>query len=144
MNRSSNLLRIGLPMLSLALVLVIAIVRVGSDDTGNGENDTNHENARLVEPVSIDSVDIRLAESFPVQAFVEVSGYLPDPCWEPMEPHIVHEGSRFDIEILAERDADEFCPQVIEDYDTSISLGPVDPGDYVVRVNSVEEQFRVD
>lgn len=96
-----------------------------------------------VSAVTIETVEVQLAESFPVQMFVEVSGYLPDPCWEPVEPVVEQDGQRFNIEIVAEREADQMCPQVIEPYEKTISFGAMDPGQYLVSVNGVEQAFAV-
>jgi hypothetical protein len=140
----SKLVRVGAPMLILVLVLIVAIARVGAGDASNddqGQQDSGDE--YRVEPVTIESVEVRIAESFPVQIFVEVTGYLPDPCWEPQEPSVEQDGNQFIIEIMAERKVDEVCPQVIENYEHTIALGSMDPGSYVVRVNEVEQAFEV-
>ena len=143
MSTSSNLLRLGGPIIVIALVLIVAIARVGADDSGDNDNSVDPDNEYLVEQVTIDAVDVRIAESYPVQVFVEVTGYVPDPCWEPREPVIEQDGNRFDVEIVAERKADEMCPQVIEDYKHNLALGSPDPGTYVINVNGVEQEFEV-
>ncbi|MEX2426443.1 MAG: hypothetical protein WD401_06730, partial [Thermomicrobiaceae bacterium] len=89
------------------------------------------------------SVNVLLAESFPVQVFIEVTGYLPDPCWKPQEPAIREDGARIEVEIVAERNANDMCAQAIEDYQNNIALGTMDPGKYVVSVNGTEQQFEV-
>jgi hypothetical protein len=144
MTGSSKLFRLGAPMLIGVLILAVAIARAGAgdpDDASNGDVDVDDE--YRVERVSIDSVDVRIAESYPVQIFVDVNGYLPDPCWNAMEPSVEQDGNRFEVEIVAERKADEMCPQVIEDYEYVIALGSPDPGDYVINVNGVEQAFEV-
>jgi hypothetical protein len=140
----SKLVRVGAPMLIVVLVLIVAIARVGAGDASNDDqrqSDTGDE--YRVDPVTVESVEVRIAESYPVQIFVEVTGYLPDPCWEPQEPSVVQDGNQFIIEIMAERKVDEVCPQVIENYEHTISLGSMDAGNYVVRVNEFEQAFEV-
>jgi hypothetical protein len=142
--RTSNLLRFGAPLLIGVLVLVLVIARVGAGDSnGTDDNGADTGDEYQVQAVEIESVDVRIAESFPVQIFVDVAGYVPDPCWKPQEPVVEQDGPRFEVEIVAERKADEMCPQVIESYEHTVSLGSMDPGDYVVSVNGVEQQFEV-
>lgn len=143
MNNSGRLLRMGVPILIGVLVLVIAIARVGADDADDPSNGTAPDGERRVEPVTVEAVEVRLAESYPVQVFVEVHGYVPDPCWEPQEPVVTEQGDRFEVEIVAERDPADMCAQVIEDYQTNVSLGSPGPGEYTVVVNGVEQTFEV-
>jgi hypothetical protein len=145
MSQTSNLLRFGAPILVVALAVVILIARVGAGN--NDEGDVDHQapdGERQVEEINIENYDIRLAESFPVQVFVDVEGYLPDPCWEPQEPVIERDENRFVVTILAERDPEEMCPQLIEDYSETIALGNADPGSYTIEINGIEQSFDVD
>jgi hypothetical protein len=136
MKRNGNVLKLGVPMLVGILALAIAIARFGpSEAAGNDQMPDDPGGDRQVTEVTIESVDVRIAESFPPQIFVEVRGYVPDPCWEVQQPVIEQDGPRWEIEIVAERDGDAMCAQVIEPYEETISLGPVDPGDYAVSVN---------
>lgn len=130
-------------MLFIVLVLTVLLARVGAGSPDEHGNNVAPGGERQVEQVTIESVDVRLAESFPVQVFVEVQGYLPDPCWEAQEPFVQQDGNRFEIEIMAERDPNEACPQVIEDYAENVALGSMDPGEYIVIVNGVEQSFEV-
>ena len=143
MARRSKLMRFGMPVLAGVIVLVIALVRFGGNGTAGDDPRPEPDNGYLVEKVTIESVEVRLAESYPVQVFVEVAGYMPDPCWEAQPPTVEQDGSRWNIEIVAEREADLICAQVIEPYEEVIALGPVDPGDYLVDVNGVEQTFTV-
>ncbi len=130
----------GAPILVGIIVLAFAIARIGAeDDQGNDAPD----NGLRVAPVTIDSVSVNLAESFPVQVFVLVEGYMPDPCWVPREPHITGHPDGWEIEILAERDPDEVCPQVIESYEETIALGEAESGTYTLNVNGFETEFEV-
>jgi hypothetical protein len=139
----SNLIRFGLPVLAATFVLIIALAMFGREGNASKPNDTTNDTAYQVQPVTIESVDVRIAESFPVQIFVEVHGYVPDPCWEVQDPVVQQDGPRFEIEIMAERPEGAVCAQVIEPYETNIALGSMDPGDYVVSVNGFEQPFEV-
>jgi inhibitor of cysteine peptidase len=142
--RKNNLLRFGVPIALVAIALIIVLVVFGRGGSASSDDTVSPGNDREVQRVEIESVEVQIAESFPVQIFVVVSGYVPDPCWEVQEPVIEQSDQRFEIEIVAERDPDEMCAQVIEPYEESIGLGTVEPGDYVVSVNGVEQSFRVD
>lgn len=138
-----KLLRYGVPILIVVLILAVAIARVGAGDPGEPDGGAAPDDERQVQEITIEAVDVRIAESFPVQVFIDVTGTMPDPCWEAQEPAINQNGPRFEVEIMAERDPDEMCTQVIEDYQTNISLGSPEPGEYVVEVNGVEQEFEV-
>jgi inhibitor of cysteine peptidase len=141
MNRRA-LVRWGVPAVLIVLILAVAASRL----TTNGFSAPGEEpgDARIVDPVTIERIDVLLLESFPVQVQVNVEGYLPDPCYEAQEPVVEQDGNRFIIEIVGERAEDEVCAQVIQPYEQSINLGSVEPGDYAVEVNGVVQEFRVD
>ncbi len=143
MNASRNIWKFGAPLLLTIIVLVIALAGTLAGEFGDNDNEADPSDEYQVSDVNINRVDVRLAESHPVQVYVEIAGYLPDPCWNAQEPVVEQDGQRFEIEIVAERKADEVCPQVIEDYETVVELGTADPGDYVVSVNGVEQEFEV-
>ena len=71
----------------------------------------------------IDSVDVSVAESFPVQLFVDIEGSAPTPChgivWEITEG----EGVRT-ITVTTEVERDVMCAQVLEPHSLTIPLGP--------------------
>lgn len=142
MARRSTMTRWGIPIIAVTIVLVFAIARVGAgdddDQPGNGPG-----GERQVERVTIEQVSVNIAESYPVQVFVDVTGTMPDPCWEAQEPAIEEKGARIEIEIVAERDPDEVCAQVVQEYQKNIALGTMEPGEYVVEVNGVESEFEV-
>lgn len=143
MNTRSNLLRLGAPIFLTTLVLVIALAGTAAGDAQDPDNLADPSDEYQVSEVTIHTVDVLIAESYPVQVFVEISGYLPDPCWNALEPVVEQDGDRFEVEILGEREAGAMCPQVIENYDTTVSLGSPEPGVYLVSVNGVEQEFEV-
>lgn len=143
MARRSMMARWGIPVVAVTIILIVAIARVGAGDDGDDSSGDVPDGERQVERVTIESVNVNIAESYPVQVFFDVAGTMPDPCWEAQEPSIDEKGARIEIEIVAERDPDEMCAQVIQDYQHNISLGTMEPGDYVVDVNGVEREFEV-
>jgi len=94
------------------------------------------------DPVYIDSVDLILAESSPVQVSVLVEGFLPTPC------HTLgwglsggEDGLYLDLYALADPTA--ACAQVLEPFTEIIDLGAFEAGSYVVFVNGVEYPFEI-
>lgn len=143
MNTRSSLLRLGAPIFLATLVLVIALAGTAAGDVEDNDNVASPSDEYQVSEVTIHTIDVLIAESFPVQVFVEISGYLPDPCWNAQEPVVEQNGDRFEVEILGERKADEMCPQVVENYEETVDLGSPEPGVYLVSVNGVEQEFEV-
>jgi len=94
------------------------------------------------DPVYIDSVDLILAESSPVQVSVLVEGFLPTPChklgWGLSGSE---DGLYLDLYSLA--DPTGACAQVLEPFSEVVDLGAFEPGSYVLYVNGVEYPFTV-
>lgn len=94
--------------------------------------------------VFIDSTDILLLESFPVQVNLKITGNLPTPCHtlrakvsEPNENREIH------VELYSLTDAGAICIQVLQPFETSIPLGSYESGEYTIYVNR-EEVGKVD
>jgi inhibitor of cysteine peptidase len=86
--------------------------------------------------VFVDSQEILLMESFPVQVALQVSGSLPTPCHmlraevsEPDSQNNIH------VELWSLSEPDVVCVQVVQAFETSIPLGSYPEGDYTVHVN---------
>lgn len=95
-------------------------------------------------PHVINSVDVLLLESFPVQAQLEVSGYQTDGCETEVLVDVSQRGRDVQVEIYRVLPPFVMCTMVIVDYEETISLGAFDPGQYRVTVNGVTTAFRVD
>jgi len=86
--------------------------------------------------VFIDNLEVLLLESFPIQAALQIQGSLPTPChnlradvnWSEGEP-------RIDVDLYSLAGPDAICVQVLEPFDTNISLGSFPEGEYTVWVN---------
>jgi hypothetical protein len=70
----------------------------------------------------IESLDVRVAESFPVQLFLDVEGNAPTPCHEVVWDVEEAEGERR-VTIWTEVDPDIVCIQVLESHTFTIPLG---------------------
>ncbi|MGA7671874.1 MAG: hypothetical protein WBW04_15710 [Nitrolancea sp.] len=94
-------------------------------------------------PIQITNVDVLIAESYPPQISVSVTGIIPDSCTTVQQPEVNHDGTTFTITIMGERPTGMVCAQVATTYQKSIALGTLDPGDYTVSVNGVSKDFTV-
>lgn len=94
----------------------------------------------------VDSVDVLVLESFPVQVNVIASGNLPDGCTRLEEPQIEQADNSFTITLPTTRPADAACTLALAPFDKVISL-PVEglaAGAYTVSVNGVSSSFTLD
>ena len=97
-----------------------------------------------IKPMPIDSVEVQIRESQPVQVSVLVSGTLSDKCTTFHEATQVRNGNTIELTITTMRPKDMMCAQMIEIYSNTFPLeGDFPPGDYIVRVNGVEKSFKI-
>lgn len=91
----------------------------------------------------VDSIEIRMLESFPVQVQVEVKGYLQDDCTKLGEIAQKREGNTFTVTVGVTRNGDAVCAQVITPFTQVVSLDAagLKAGTYTVNVNGVSTQF---
>ena len=94
--------------------------------------------------LSIDAVEVRVAESFPPQVFVQVRGTLPDGCTSLGSISQQRTGNTITITIATVHSGAEVCPMIAQVVDKTIRLdGTFTSGEYIVRVNGVERTFRI-
>ncbi len=94
---------------------------------------------------NVETVDLLIMESFPVQVRAEVSGYLPDGCTELGNWTVERNGSTFSVLLPTERPADAVCTEALESFQVSIPLEVLglEAGTYTVDVNGVTETFEL-
>jgi hypothetical protein len=82
------------------------------------------------------SSSILILETYPVQAMLELAGYLPTPCHrlqvEVAEPD---NENRIYVEVYSLTDPNMECIQVLKDFNESILLGKFTTGSYTVWLN---------
>lgn len=85
-------------------------------------------------PVFVETTDILLMESFPVQVALHLTGTLPTPChqavWE-----VEDDGTTIAVRLASITEPDVLCAQVLEPFDISIPLGDFESGRRVVTLN---------
>ena len=95
-------------------------------------------------PAFVDSVEILLMESWPVQVAAAVTGSLPNPChtltWEVSEPDA---DGRITLEVSSLFDPAEVCVEMIQEFEENIRVGDFTTGDFVLVVNGVDYLFSI-
>ena len=103
--------------------------------------------AEEADRLEVESVEVSVQESFPVQVTAAVKGHLRDSCELLGETSQTRSGSTITVTITTTRDNERErpCLDVVTPVEQQVRLEGVFPaGTYVVRVNGVERTFRVD
>ena len=103
--------------------------------------------AEEADRLTVQTVDVRILESFPVQVTASVTGYLRDGCEMLGATTQTRSGNTITVTIATEWDnkTERVCIQVISQVQQDVPLeGAFPSGTYVLRVNGVEKTFRVD
>lgn len=85
----------------------------------------------------IESAEVLVLESFPPQLMLNVKGSQPDGCDYPVQIEQNQEGKTITVHIFRELPMDIMCPMILREYEASIPLGSLDPGEYKIDVNGV-------
>jgi inhibitor of cysteine peptidase len=94
---------------------------------------------------NVESLDIKILESFPVQVQVTIKGTVSDACTTAGPIEQGRDGNSFLITVGANRPADAMCAQVITPFEQTIALdvAGLKAGTYAVEVNGVTETFQL-
>jgi len=94
---------------------------------------------------NVNTIEIMILESFPVQINVAARGEHPDSCTKVDEITTVREGNTFVVTINAFRPADAMCAQVITPYEEVVALDVFElkAGVYTVDVNGIRDTFEL-
>lgn len=85
----------------------------------------------------LNTAELAILESYPVQVKLYLNGQLPTPCHElrvAIDPP--DKENRIYIDVYTLVDPAVMCIQVIKDFDTTVSLGTFPAGHYSVYVNN--------
>jgi len=97
--------------------------------------------------VTVNTVEVLLLESFPLQVRLGVTGYKSVPCVELLAPAVSRKDNLFMV-ILAESvlGPAESCIAMIDPFETSITLDVLGlaAGTYTINVNGVTAEFTFD
>ena len=94
----------------------------------------------------IETIDLLILESFPVQVHAKVTGYLGDGCTTLGEITQVREENTFEVTITTSRPAEAICTQQLVGFEETIPLdvAGLPAGTYTVDINGVTETFTLD
>lgn len=92
---------------------------------------------------SVDSIEILILESFPVQVNVRARGDLPDGCTIIDTVDTARTGTTFNITITTLRQTGEICTEALVPFEETISLDVLglSAGTYAVNVNGINGSF---
>ena len=100
--------------------------------------------AQQLAAAHVDEVTLHVAQTEPVTVSVEISGYLPSPCYQLEEPAVMRDGTTFTI-VLAQRPLQTFvaCIQIIEPFTVfaPLNIKGLQAGHYSVIVNGKTSRF---
>lgn len=100
----------------------------------------------ILDQAQIESINIAILESFPVQIHVNATGFLGDGCTTLADITTTQEGSTFFVTITKQRPADRICTQQLVTFEENIALdvNGLLAGTYTVDVNGVTDTFTLD
>jgi len=131
-------MRLQIVVRAAALALALPLVGCGA----GAESPTA---ARETDRLTVESVQVRIMESFPVQVSAQVKGYLRDGCESLAGTTQSRTGNTVSVTIATARETGRACIQVLAPVEENVRLdGAFAAGIYVVRVNGIEHTFRVD
>ena len=96
---------------------------------------------------AIESIDIFLMESFPLQAQAVISGYLPDGCTELDEITVERDGQDFILTVETRRPTGDIaCTQALVPFEEKVDLdiSGLEAGTYTVIAQEQETTFTLD
>jgi hypothetical protein len=94
---------------------------------------------RYAEAAPIDGLDVRVAESFPPQYFLNVQAGLPSGCAEQYTHSFTRNGNAIEVEVLNSfPEGGTFCTAIYGMYEVNIALGSdfVSGQTYTISVNN--------
>ncbi|MGD9091346.1 MAG: hypothetical protein PVF74_00755 [Anaerolineales bacterium] len=94
------------------------------------------EDTMIRGPATVLEADLLTMESYPLQIRLNMKGNVPTPCHHLRAT--VHEPdaqNRIEVEVFSLSEPDVVCIQVLQAFESSISLGPYPDGRYTVWVN---------
>ena len=124
-------------LIGVILVVAITILAGCAPTTAAGGPQTGE--------AKVDSIDILILESFPVQVQVVARGFLPDGCTTIDTVRTEQQGDTFTVTITTVRSADGACTQEAVPFEENISLpvAGLSAGTYTVDVNGTKGTFEL-
>lgn len=127
----------------LAGVLLSACQQAGQPTDGNGDD------GEMIpgQEATVESLQVMILESFPVQVRVSVSGYLPDGCVQLGEIDVDQSGNDFNLTVNTLRMAgDVACTEALVPFEENVALDVygLPAGTYIVTAQDQTASFTLD
>jgi inhibitor of cysteine peptidase len=92
---------------------------------------------------AVESLDVLILESFPVQVHAVVRGSLADGCTTLDPATTTRQGNLFRIQLTTQRPADVMCTEALVPFEEVVALdvGGLPAGEYTVDANGVQATF---
>ncbi|VVB89298.1 Uncharacterised protein [uncultured archaeon] len=119
---------------------------ISSDISDSSENGNNNTGKFFYGNATVESIEMMVLESFPVQIKVKAIGYLPDGCTKIGEITKEKKDNTFLVHIKTVRPAAAFCTEAIVPFQEVIPLDVygLKAGNYTVDVNGVNGTFKLE
>ena len=95
---------------------------------------------------SVESVEVQILESFPVQINLRVTGVLPNACTAIDDVVVDQDGNTFNVAITTIQEPGEACSEALVPFEEIVPLdvNGLEAGSYTVSVNGVQASFILD
>lgn len=125
-------------------MVVIGLI-INSGKKKNRDNNDPLTSQVLTTAALVDSVEIIMAESFPVQVSANVKGNLSDGCSDLGLPEVSLDQQTFNVQLPQVRPVDAICTEALRPFATTINLETegLSKGIYNVNVNGVSSTFEL-
>jgi len=129
--------KVGLLLAAMGLL----VVSVAACATGPKEDEPF-----IYGTAQVDSIDLLMLESFPVQIHLVARGNLPDGCTAIDQVTQARQGDTFKVTITTKRPAGKACTEALVPFEETIALdvAGLSAGTYTVDVNGVTGSFTLD
>lgn len=135
-------------LLMLAVFAVVAVFaneqKPGAAPPGSQDREPPPASQGREYLIQVDSVDVLIRESYPVQVVAAIEGVVGDGCTRLERVEQSREENRILVRIVGYHSGGPVCTMIARLYRDTIRLeGPFNAGDYVLDVNSVIREFSV-
>ncbi len=119
---------------------------VSSDDptpTAHAEEPAADAEETITGQAQVESIEIMILESFPVQIHASIAGYLGDGCTTLGSITTTQEGNTFFVQVTTQRPAEAMCTQQLVGFQESVVLDVygLAAGTYTIDANGVTNTF---
>ncbi|MBN1178403.1 MAG: hypothetical protein JXD18_04275 [Anaerolineae bacterium] len=124
---------------SFAIVVLVLLAACTAGPEPTATQDPGVDGGFAYGEAPVDSIQLLIMESFPVQVNAIVSGNLPDGCTEIDSWDQVLEGQEIRVTLTTRRPRNVMCTEALVPYEQTVSLDVLGlpAGEYTVRVNGV-------